>query len=268
MLYYKTYEEHPNADWVVFIHGAGGSSSIWYKQQKAFKKHFNLLLIDLRGHGQSKNVGNGNEKYTYKLIGDDIIEVLNHLSIKKAHFVGISLGSIIINSICIHTPERVISMTQGGAIPSFNKKGKLLILLGNLTKYFLPYMFLYRLFAFVLMPKNNHKRSRKVFTSLAKKVGKKEFIRWFRTTSEVETLHEQALNQKVAIPKLYIMGREDHMFLAPVMKSVATEKHASIEIIEGSGHVCNIEKAKEFNEIAINFIEKNSLSVKKKIINL
>ncbi|OZM57557.1 2-succinyl-6-hydroxy-2,4-cyclohexadiene-1-carboxylate synthase [Lottiidibacillus patelloidae] len=268
MLYYKTYEEHSNADWVVFIHGAGGSSSIWYKQLKAFKKHFNLLLIDLRGHGQSKNVGNGNEKYTYQLIGSDIIEVLDHLSIKKAHFLGISLGSIIINSICIHAPERILSMTQGGAIPSFNKKGKLLILLGNLTKYFLPYMFLYRLFAFVLMPKNNHKRSRKVFTSLAKKVGKKEFIRWFRTTSEVETLHEQALKQKVAIPKLYIMGREDHMFLAPVLKSVATEKHASIEIIEQSGHVCNIEKAKKFNEIAIKFIESHSVSEKKMASNM
>jgi pimeloyl-ACP methyl ester carboxylesterase len=268
MLYYKTYEEHPGADWVVFIHGAGGSSSIWYKQLKAFKKHFNLLLIDLRGHGQSKSAVKINEKYTYKLIGNDIIKVLDHLAIKKAHFVGISLGSIIINSIFIHAPERVISMTQGGAIPSFNKKGKLLILLGNLTKYFLPYMFLYRLFAFVLMPKNNHKRSRKVFTSLAKKVGKKEFIRWFRTTSEVETLHEQALNQKAVVPKLYIMGREDHMFLAPVMKSVDTEKNASIEIIEESGHVCNIEKAKEFNELAIKFIASHSISEKKMASNI
>ena len=40
-------------DWVVFVHGAGGSSSIWYKQVRDFREHFNVLLIDLRGHPAS-----------------------------------------------------------------------------------------------------------------------------------------------------------------------------------------------------------------------
>jgi pimeloyl-ACP methyl ester carboxylesterase len=267
MLYYKTYEIHPEADWVVFIHGAGGSSSIWYKQLKAFKKHFNLLLIDLRGHGLSKNSTLTHEKkYTYDLLTKDILQVLNHLSIKKAHFVGISLGSILINSICVHAPDRVLSMVQGGAIPSFNKKGKLLILLGHLTKYYLPYMFLYRLFAMVLMPKKNHKRSRQVFTSLAKKVGKKEFIRWFRTTREVESLHNKVVKQGFSIPKLYLMGSEDHMFLPPVTASVNNEPNASLYVIPNCGHVSNIDQAKSFNEKAINFIEANSEKKSKKVI--
>ena len=53
MLYYKEYFLNEKADWVVFVHGAGGSSAIWFKQLKDFKAHFNLLLIDLRGHGKS-----------------------------------------------------------------------------------------------------------------------------------------------------------------------------------------------------------------------
>jgi len=32
MLYHKTFELGPERDWVVFVHGAGGSSSIWFKQ--------------------------------------------------------------------------------------------------------------------------------------------------------------------------------------------------------------------------------------------
>ena len=55
MLYYKKYELSPEKDWVVFVHGAGGSSSIWYRQIRAFRQHFNVLLLDLRGHGNSKN---------------------------------------------------------------------------------------------------------------------------------------------------------------------------------------------------------------------
>ena len=50
MLYHKTFELGPERDWVVFVHGAGGSSSIWFKQLRAYREHFNVLLLDLRGH--------------------------------------------------------------------------------------------------------------------------------------------------------------------------------------------------------------------------
>ncbi|MCF9489912.1 alpha/beta fold hydrolase, partial [Vibrio parahaemolyticus] len=51
LLFHKTFVHPTSQEWVVFVHGAGGSSSIWFKQIKAYKQHFNLLLIDLRGHG-------------------------------------------------------------------------------------------------------------------------------------------------------------------------------------------------------------------------
>jgi pimeloyl-ACP methyl ester carboxylesterase len=53
MLYYKTYPKPDCAEWVVFVHGAGGSSSIWFKQIKDFSRYFNVLMVDLRGHGKS-----------------------------------------------------------------------------------------------------------------------------------------------------------------------------------------------------------------------
>ena len=56
MLYHKTFELGPDRDWVVFVHGAGGSSSIWFKQLRAYREHFNVLLLDLRGHGQSNQL--------------------------------------------------------------------------------------------------------------------------------------------------------------------------------------------------------------------
>ena len=38
-------------EWVVFIHGLGGSTKTWKKQIDAFSKNYNLLLLDLPGHG-------------------------------------------------------------------------------------------------------------------------------------------------------------------------------------------------------------------------
>ena len=55
MINYTIYENSNSKQWVTFVHGAGGSSSIWFKQIRDFQKHFNVLLLDLRGHGNSKD---------------------------------------------------------------------------------------------------------------------------------------------------------------------------------------------------------------------
>ena len=54
MLHYSTHLHPTSKAWVTFVHGAGGSSSIWFKQLREFSKHFNVLLLDLRGHGKSR----------------------------------------------------------------------------------------------------------------------------------------------------------------------------------------------------------------------
>ena len=54
MLHTKKFIHSSSSKWVIFIHGAGGSSAVWFKQIKPFSEKFNVLLLDLRGHGQSK----------------------------------------------------------------------------------------------------------------------------------------------------------------------------------------------------------------------
>lgn len=101
MLNYTVYRSKKDKPWVTFIHGAGGSSTIWFKQIKSFSKFFNLLLIDLRGHGKSKHhmLDLANITYTFDAIADEIIEVLDHENIQISHFMGISLGTILIRGI-------------------------------------------------------------------------------------------------------------------------------------------------------------------------
>ena len=51
----------------------------------------NVLLIDLRGHGRSKApIYEKLKRYTFDVIGDEVIQVLDHLRIPSTHFVGIS----------------------------------------------------------------------------------------------------------------------------------------------------------------------------------
>ena len=100
LLFHKTFLHPSSNQWVVFVHGAGGSSSIWFKQVKEYKRHFNLLLIDLRGHGKSNQLFKDliANRYTFKAVTLDILKVLDHLKIRSAHFVGMSLGTIIVRN--------------------------------------------------------------------------------------------------------------------------------------------------------------------------
>ena len=52
--YTKFLCKNKDADWITFVHGAGGSSTIWFRQIKYFSKKYNLLLLYLRGNGKSK----------------------------------------------------------------------------------------------------------------------------------------------------------------------------------------------------------------------
>ena len=61
------------------------------------------------------------------------------------------------------SPERVKSMVLGGAILRLDIRSRVLVQLGRLGQHFLPYMWLYRLFAFIIMPRQHHQESRNLF---------------------------------------------------------------------------------------------------------
>ena len=258
MLNYAIYRNKESQQWVTFIHGAGGSSTIWFKQIKAFSRFFNLLLIDLRGHGKSKHhmLDLTNSIYTFDAIAADIVEVLDHEKIKSSHFMGISLGTILIRTIAEKSPERVSSMIMGGAILKFNFKSRLLMRFGNATKSILPYMWLYKILAFIIMPKRNHKESRLLFIREAKKLYQKEFIRWFKLTSEVIPLLKVFRQKQIKVPTLYVMGEQDYMFLPAVRKVVEQHQRSQLQVIPNCGHVVNVEHPQQFNQLCLRFLQR------------
>ena len=257
MLHFKTFLRKEKSSWVTFVHGAGGSSSIWYKQLRDFKKKHNVLLIDLRGHGKSKSpIYQKLKSYTFDSISDEVIEVLDHLKINKSHFVGISLGTIIIREIAERFPKRCESMILGGAVMKLNFRGQVLMRLGALLKSVIPYLLLYKFFAIIIMPRKKHRESRNLFINEAKKLYQKEFKRWFTLVSEVNPLLALFRIKDSGIPTLYIMGEEDHMFLPAISKLVKNHLSSELFVIPNCGHVVNVEQPEIFNSQVLKFLKK------------
>ena len=256
MLHYSTYTNSKSKPWVTFVHGAGGSSSIWFKQIREFSKHFNVLMVDLRGHGKSKRsfLNAFKKKYTFTSLAQDIVDVLDKEKIKSSHFVGISLGTILIRQIAETYPKRIKSMVMAGAVMKLNVRSQILMRFGNLFKSIVPYLWIYRLFAYIIMPKKNHKESRLIFIREAKKLYKKEFMRWYKLTSDLNPLLKLFRQIDIKIPTLYLMGREDYMFLPSIKQISKSQKFSQLSVVENSGHVVNVDQPIEFNNRAISFI--------------
>lgn len=255
MLHYSCLKNSdPNVSWLTFIHGAGGNSSIWHLQVRFFKRFYHLLLVDLRGHGKSAG-HNAVEEYTFDNVTEDIVEVLDQENIKKSHFVGISLGSILIRKLADSHPERMSKLILAGAILNLNLRSKCLMYLGKATQSFLPFIWIYSFFAHVIMPYKNNSEARSLFIREAKKLSQQEFLRWYKLTHELLPHLKYFRQKKIKIPTLYIMGNQDYMFLSFVKKNVAVDKSTDLLILNKCGHVVNIERPDEFNQGMLNFLQ-------------
>ena len=255
MLYHKTFHHKTSKTWVVFIHGAGGSNIVWFRQLREFKKHFNVLLVDLRGHGKSKKEYAKEEQYKFDEIAMDVIKTMDHLQIKTAHLVGISLGCIVIRAIDKLAPGRAESIIMGGAVIQFNGRIRVLVSVAKLLSSIVPYMWLYRINAWILIPYKKDIESRKLFIKEAIRLGEKEFKKWLRMSTEIKDNLQEFLIKEASAPVLYLMGDRDHMFLPMVSNLVKKHFNSRLEVIDNSGHVCNIDQPEVFNRRSIEFIK-------------
>jgi pimeloyl-ACP methyl ester carboxylesterase len=80
---------------------------------KALAKEYHVIALDCRGHGQS---GKPHDPQMYGMeVVEDMVRLLDHLKIQKAHVVGYSMGAYITLKLITTHPERLLSATLGGA---------------------------------------------------------------------------------------------------------------------------------------------------------
>lgn len=112
-IHYKVEGEGPP---LIMQHGSASNLMEWYENGyvEQLKSSYQLILIDARGHGDSDKP-HDQSAYSLALRVSDIVEVLDHLGVQKAHYLGYSMGGWIGFGMAKYAPQRIHSFMLGGA---------------------------------------------------------------------------------------------------------------------------------------------------------
>jgi len=92
---------------IVFVHGWSNNRSVWDEQMAHFSKKYEVIAIDLGGHGQS---GDDRKTWTMSSFGEDVTAVINHLKLKKVILVGFSMGGYVVIEAAKKVPEKIAGL--------------------------------------------------------------------------------------------------------------------------------------------------------------
>ena len=102
------YETHGNGTPVLLVSGLGGVGSYWAPNLAAFSARHQAIVHDHRGTGCSAR---SRISYSVDQMTDDLVVVMDHLKIERAHLVGHSTGGAVGQTLAAKHPERLISLT-------------------------------------------------------------------------------------------------------------------------------------------------------------
>jgi pimeloyl-ACP methyl ester carboxylesterase len=100
---------------VVLLHAAMGSMRRFYAWVPYLYRHFRVVRLDMRGHGNSEIPGE--DALSLERLSQDVIDLLDHLGVEQAHLAGSSAGGIVSMYTAIVRPERVRTLAAYATIP-------------------------------------------------------------------------------------------------------------------------------------------------------
>jgi 3-oxoadipate enol-lactonase len=235
----------PDAPVVVLGHGAGGNHAIWYQQVPVFARDYYVVTWDQRGFGLSTN---RNGLANPRTATGDLLAILDHLGVARAHVVGQSLGGWAALGLAIGHPDRVRSLvladTIGGiAIPEWWKTAVQAQRDGPFNHPALSDRFC-----------RDHPERSHLYLQIGglKRAANADQLAVLRGLREV-TFGDADL-AGYDLPTLFIVGTEDEIFSpATIADAAARLRGARVEHIQGAGHSPYFEQPAAWNTLVLDF---------------
>nr|WP_263328270.1 alpha/beta hydrolase [Neobacillus sp. Marseille-Q6967] len=234
---------------LVFIHGLGEIKEGWSNQFE-FADQYDLIIPDLRGHGEYDSPG----EISIQHFAQDIISLLKGLNIENAHICGLSMGGMVAQEIFRQAPEICRSLMLVSTYHYAPKRlGDLFLKYRKARAESLPLHVQKDIAAKVCL----YSWTDKNFEEFSKfyKPNKEFYLKSMKACLEVNNI---CLLPQINVPTLIIGGQYDSV--TPVWIQLLMHKqikHSEFVIFKNTGHIAKLEAKDAFNQVLRSFLSKH-----------
>jgi len=239
-----------DAPWIVFSNSLATTTAMWDEQAAALRNSYRVLRYDQRGHGSTDAPAG---RYAFDTLLADAVALLDALSIKKAHFAGLSMGGatalglaerhpdrfesiIVCDSPCQSTPQSSQQWEERIAIAQ--KQGIAALVEPTVSRWFPPEIFAKN------PPHIDKVRAMIRATPVNGFIGCAAALADHNYTTAIAA---------VKCPVLFLVGEKDAP--APAMRKLHENLPGSRYVeLPGAGHISNMDRPAEFNRAVANFL--------------
>ena len=237
---------------VMLSHSLSATMAMWDAQVAALSGQNQMLRYDLRGHGGSEATSGA---YSFDMLADDALGLLRALNISRCHFVGLSIGGMIAQTLALRAAPEIASVALCATtsrvppemhsvwddrIATVTKTGMASIQSPTLERWFTAGF-----------------RARKPdeVARVGNMIAATPVAGFIGCAGAIKTLNFTDQLKQIKRPTLLIAGRDDPS--TPVAASEVIHREiagSKLVVLEDAMHICNIEQADKFNRALLDFL--------------
>ena len=249
------YDASGNGSPLVLLHGFPFNRTLWREQVEAFRGRYRCICVDLRGHGETTATG---DIVTMEEMAADVAALLDELQIERVALGGLSMGGYVALAFYRSFPERVRALILADTRPQADteearrsrEETAMRVLREGMT-----------VIADAMLPKLLAPSTHAERPDIVARV--REMILNTNSQGAVAALRGMAarrdqteLLHKIQCPTLIMAGSLDAITPPGDAEALHCEIRGShLEVIEGAGHVSNLERPTQFNRALANFLD-------------
>ena len=252
-LYYATENFEADRPALVLLNGTSQTTIYWEPHAVAFAKHYGVLRYDARAQGKS-DIGKRSISAEIHII--DLQHLFEHLSVARAHLVGISHGAYIALKLAATAPERVsrlVLCSIGNDSQAYLK---------HITQAWLQILQHSDLqtMAWAMMPlvfgkrflRQNRKIVDKIIAAIAARNDKAALMAHLKAMSAY--LSPKKYVDSIQCPTLVISGSDDPIVSHLDARQLAEDCHGHYEMFPHTGHSIPAEAPALFQQVVLDFL--------------
>ncbi|PJE76130.1 hypothetical protein COV04_01205 [Candidatus Uhrbacteria bacterium CG10_big_fil_rev_8_21_14_0_10_48_11] len=258
-VFYFTDHAFPNRPWIILLHGLSSNHTTWCLVVVSLRaKHYNTLLVDLRGHGYSDKTRR-RHLYSFSRFSEDLNQVVQVESVDNFILVGYSFGGFVALDYALRYPKSVrgLLLISTSYVNPFVARG--LTLFSYVVSFFLNGI------AYLLL----WQRRRQYHYYVYEKTNQNGY--WFSVYEGLKTMpvavnlwlvalmgtanFSKAL-RKMQVPTMVVRAKHDPFFTEHEAKEMAEALDAELVTVDHQTHFLATHAQEAVTEIILEFIAK------------